>query len=374
MSINEKLNEVQNHETTPSRKRKAVVDISPKDIKGMRKSSKRENEKEEMKNKTSSSRKRKADADQRSFLNPDGETCWLNTVLQMVLTALDSEISLQPKGSQLWQLLVALQKADTSVSLNPMDVKKLLLQTDIERIKLNNLPKSFSCFGLPNNSLLLSSEKIGQQDCIDFFRCLNTNKESWPDVSNLFSISTVTETKCDGCKSITQQAVITGELYMTIYFSPLFNMSMKNHVQTHFNTFNEEIEGRRDEDGCGKTCKAWRRTRLADIKQTNHIIFFVDRRKHDESVICTTEFYVEKDSIIELTDVKGNSGKFIPLAILHHEGFILEDGETVGHYRADVKNIRSGQWFRTSDNEKPECLDSKDLSNQGSVFLYKRIQ
>ena len=62
------------------------------------------------------------------------------------------------------------------------------------------------------------------------------------------------------------------------------------------------------------------------------------------------------------------------MAILHHEGFILEDGETVGHYRADVKNIKSGQWFRTSDNETPECLDSKDLSNQGSVFLYKRIQ
>ena len=326
------------------------------------------------------SRKRKALTKQRCFLNPDGESCWLNTVLQMILTALDSENSLSDRGSLLWRLLVSLKKSCTTRSLNPMDVKKLLIKTDIERLKCNNLPKSFSAFGLPEtnefdltkSSEQLSSKRIGQQDCQDFFRCLNTNRDSWPDVSNLFSISTVTETKCDNCNSIVQRESIEGELYLTLNFSPHFNMSMNDHLKVHFDSYAEEIKDRRDEEGCGKKCKAWRRTRLADVQQTNYILIFVNR--FHPGIIHKTEFYVEKNSKINITDVKGNAANFIPLAILHYEGSIQDDGSTLGHYRADVKHIESGQWYRTSDNEEPECLGSKELSNQGTVFLYKRIQ
>ena len=79
---------------------------------------------------------------QRRIINPDAETCWLNSCLQLVLTALDFKDVICPTGSVLWQTLLWLQGKDSSVELDPTDVKLAILQTEQERIATQNVAKS----------------------------------------------------------------------------------------------------------------------------------------------------------------------------------------------------------------------------------------
>ena len=77
------------------------------------------------------------------------------------------------------------------------------------------------------------------------------------------------------------------------------------------------------------------------------------------------------DEEVLLMDMDGKLGKFTPLAIIHHSGNIR--GQTTqGHYRADVKNKETKNWFRTSDNEPPESLSVNGLTKMGYIFLYKK--
>ena len=50
--------------------------------------------------------RKRQDNIQRRITNPDAETCWLNSCLQLVLTALDFKGTICPTGSVLWQTLL----------------------------------------------------------------------------------------------------------------------------------------------------------------------------------------------------------------------------------------------------------------------------
>ena len=66
---------------------------------------------------------------QRRIENSDAETCWLNSCLQLVLTALDFKEMLCSTGSNLWQNLLWLQGKDSSTVLDPTGVKEIMIQT-----------------------------------------------------------------------------------------------------------------------------------------------------------------------------------------------------------------------------------------------------
>ena len=60
------------------------------------------------------------------------------------------------------------------------------------------------------------------------------------------------------------------------------------------------------------------------------------------------------------------------LAVLFHIGDV--DGhEAYGHYKADVLN-QEGNWHRTSDDDLPRKISERSVSNQGYIFLYKRLK
>ena len=84
-----------------------------------------------------------------------------------------------------------------------------------------------------------------------------------------------------------------------------------------------------------------------------------------------TTVNVNQDEEVNLMDMDGKVGKFEPMAIIHHSGNVI--GQTTqGHYRADVKNKETLNWFRTSDNEPPESLTVNGLTKMGYIFLYKK--
>ena len=314
---------------------------------------------------------------QRRINNPDLETCWLNSCLQLVLSALDFKETISETGSILWQNLIWLQGKDASVPLDPTDVKHMIIFTERERILIMNIAPSHTLFDLGNlpglNNEELRGRRIGQQDCKDFFFCIKENRDAWPDVFDLFSIKTLSETECCNCGHISRQEVSVDNSILFSLTCPTSEIKMKDYLEDQINGF-EEVKDWRDENGCGKLGNGRKRTKIINIDETEFIIFMLERlQKFNNQIhIVNTKVNVDPKEEVNLIDKDGKVGKFLPISIIHHSGSVIE--ETVrGHYRADVKNKETETWFRTSDNDQPKKLNSNELSKVGYIFLYKKI-
>merc|ERR1712030_7480 len=86
----------------------------------------------------------------RTIVNPDAQTCWLNSCLQLILTAMDHIEDIVETGSVLWDHLLWLQGKDHSVDLDPTDVKFVIINTERERIVRNNIQHNNMLFDLGN--------------------------------------------------------------------------------------------------------------------------------------------------------------------------------------------------------------------------------
>ena len=73
-----------------------------------------------------------------------------------------------------------------------------------------------------------------------------------------------------------------------------------------------------------------------------------------------------------LTDVNGVNGTFKPITVIHHSGQVIGN-TTIGHYQADVLDIETNQWIRTSDDELPTIITEHEITNQGYIYLLKRV-
>ena len=76
---------------------------------------------------------------------------------------------------------------------------------------------------------------------------------------------------------------------------------------------------------------------------------------------------------ITLKDTNNCEAMFELIFVIQHEGVLRGDGGSYGHYTADVKEQRSTNWFRTSDNAVPIPIYSSEVTKRGYVFLYKNI-
>ena len=322
--------------------------------------------------------KQSQECEQRRIFNPDAETCWLNSCIQLVLTALDYKYDLKETGSVLWDHLIWMKGKDPSVVLDPTDLKDVIVQTERERIITGNLAPNHLLFDLGNlpisvrNDREVSCQRIGQQDCKDFFFCLDENRKKWSDVFNLFKVNTLSMTECTACNNVSSQEVSGNERSFISLDCPSQAVSMKTFIEEKMNGY-ELIQDWRDEDGCNEKTAGKTSTRLSNVEDAEYIIFLIERLIQIEGnlEIKRTKVKVEKTEEITLTDNNGRSAKFFPIAIIHHSGNVI--GETTsGHYRADVKNYNTNKWYRTSDNDPPEDLSRKGLTQMGYIFLYKK--
>ena len=99
-----------------------------------------------------------------------------------------------------------------------------------------------------------SVNRIGQQDCQDFFLCLDENRELWYDVFNLFKVNTLSMTECVSCENVSKQDASNSASTMVKLECPHEPISMKQYIEQKMND-SEEIDGWRDEDGCGQVTK-----------------------------------------------------------------------------------------------------------------------
>ena len=178
---------------------------------------------------------------QRRIINPDLETCWLNSCLQLVLNALDFKENVSETGSILWQNLVWLQGKDASVPLDPSDVKQAIIFTERERILKRNIAPLHTLFDLGNLPGLNNDEfragRIGQQDCRDFFYCINENRDVWLDVFDLFSVKTLNETECCNCGYVSRQELSVDDRTLIALTCPTSEINMKKFLEDQLNGY-----------------------------------------------------------------------------------------------------------------------------------------
>ena len=69
----------------------------------------------------------------------------------------------------------------------------------------------------------------------------------------------------------------------------------------------------------------------------------------------------------------GTVARFEPIALIEHQGIMLSERETCGHYICDIKDDKSQLWFRTNDNRNPVEINVCDVTQKPVVVLYKKI-
>ena len=343
-----------------------LIDILPR---------KRRNQKESTIGKKRQKSLRPSDK-QRRLMNRDNETCWLNSCLQLVLTALDYEDYICQNGSTLWKQIVGLHNEGCSQALIPDGVKSTIIETERNRITTENSNQRLQLFGLETLSDSYGGpskkKRIGQQDSKDFFLCLDENKNDWPDVFNFLKVSTITSTTCGSCGYVSQQERADTDKTCIMLSCPASNVNFKMFLEENMNSV-EKVEGWRDQIGCGQITTGHVRTRICNILNKRYLIIILGRliRMGDELEIINTEVKVN-DDLITIQDNMGISADFAVRGIIHHHG--NKSGlNTFGHYMADVYNKSENCWFRTSDDSIPQQLTADAVSSKGYIYLLQNV-
>ena len=60
------------------------------------------------------------------------------------------------------------------------------------------------------------------------------------------------------------------------------------------------------------------------------------------------------------------------IAVVEFSGEITSFDHSSGHYKADVKDRKTNNWYKTNDNMLPQLIEESDVSEQGCVVLLKR--
>ena len=204
--------------------------------------------------------------------------------------------------------------------------------------------------------------------------CIDENRELWYDVFNLFKVNTLTMTECVSCKNVSKQDFSNNASTMVKLECPSMHVpvSMKLYIEQKMND-SEQIDGWRDEDGCGQVTTGIKSEKIANIEEVEFIIFRVQRliQVDQQQHIIRTEISVDPNEELNLVDSNGISAKFVPISIIHHRGNVVGTS-TEGHFLADVKNQNTNSWYRTSDNDHPVDITHSGLTKMGYIFLYKK--
>ena len=117
---------------------------------------------------------------------------------------MDHQDNLLENGSPLWEHLVWLLKKGNSGSLDPIPIRNLIIAKEKERILSQNVNPINRLFDLGDQEILSeknilfdpSRKRLGQQDCKNFFICLEENRKHSADVCDQFWFESKSFTIC----------------------------------------------------------------------------------------------------------------------------------------------------------------------------------
>ena len=236
---------------------------------------------------------------QRKISNFDGETCWFNSILQLILNAFDHERIKSPMNSMLGLML---KNHQMETLIDPRPLKNLIqheLDTSAERYQ----------------------QILHKQQCSrDALIILTENRDRWMDVfCSLYH--TIRHTSiCQNCSN--EYSMDTDQLYYEI-FCPENNTSLKMMLE---NTFNREEPVDFNCELCLTRGKANLRNRVVPEASSEFLIIQV-KRVHNN---YNNE--VEGTGTVNLLDPAGVPHIYTPIAIIHHRGGFGLSVRTLRHY------------------------------------------
>ena len=261
--------------------------------------------------------------------------------------------------------------------INPLEIRDLLLAKERDRILLKGVRPENRLFHYANTNStnesrlrsLSEASRIGQQDCKDFFLCIEQNKESWADVYSIFNFSTTKSTLCHNCQVESRPPNYDNQSFM-MFDCPQQDVTLSQYVGNHLNE-STSVNNWRHEDGCNRIGEATNRVRLVNVQSTQFMTIIVNRLMTDlqgHMTISNKKIFVESEvTVIDDNEVEH---KFKPIAVIYHKGHV-ENNDTRGHYMADVCDVRTGKWFNTSDDAVP--TETSSVTETGYIFLLKKV-
>ena len=100
------------------------------------------------------------------------------------------------------------------------------------------------------------------------------------------------------------------------------------------------------------------------------LIIIVERlTQNNHGALVINKSNIEMASDISIKGENNKQVQFKPVAVIHHDGDVDGD-DTFGHYRTDVLDVKTNQWFRTSDEDEP--IPISKVTSQGYIYLFKR--
>ena len=202
-------------------------------------------------------------------------------------------------NSELGTEILMLQSNKKNLSLDPTNVKQIIVSSEDTRIALRlseiesviqdqeQLARRIESIKATRLNLL-----NGQQCVRDFFVCLNENMESWPDVYSFLSFELTHSTTCLVCGQ--QNKSQTVQLYTEIPVPPT-NTNLSDYVEEVFNQ-STQVE-LNCEGSCQQISKREKRSALTSCRDSEFIIILLAR------AVLTMEGYHIVRNIVKATNM-----------------------------------------------------------------------
>lgn len=320
----------------------------------------------------------------RWFSNRHLESCWINSCMQLMMCLFDNIRNQDTKGrSQLWKKIWQMKQKKGKI--NPLPIRSILFEKELERITSQDVIQKERLFHFAESNTssphelakMKDTQRLGQQDCQDFFKCLLYNNISWPDVCSPFTATILQTIYCPICKTVSHQNDLEGAQSYIYIDAPRKDMRMDDLVNDYFNAPHEKV-WTHEKGGCGAKTYGQAYQRVKNIYQQEFLIFIVNRlTKSYPNQVIKNNTKIKLTPTIDIVESKNEysidstiSIKFQPIAIIHQNENTL-GSDTKGHYMADFLDYTSTKWVRTSDDAPPTEINFSDVSNQGYIFLYK---
>ena len=236
----------------------------------------------------------------RKFKNIDMTSCWLNSCVQLTLTAIDHCESQGTLTSELGLELLHLQLSENNKSLESTNLKYILVTAEDTRIatRISELAAEIDDpIQLENRTQDVKSLRLnliaGQQCVRDFFLCLNENFVSWPDVYFLLVFKTTHSTRCSSCQHIYQSE--TAQMYVKLQVPP-DNSNLNDNIEEFFNA--SSLVGVFCENGCQSVIEAEKSSKVTRTAETEFITVILTR-----AIETLDGFQLNKNKVIPTNDV-----------------------------------------------------------------------
>ena len=340
---------------------------------------KRKVSEEEDRSGSPSRKRRKPESRQHVFTNSDQESCWMNSCLQSMLAVLDHTDDLKGSGTTFWELLLWYKGMSSSTAINPQEIKELLYSRERQRIIEMNVSPQFRLFHFANTTstdpdeLDLQLNQRGQQDCKDFFICLEENKDHWQDIYNLFKFSYINYTVCTACNEATTPDTSSKNEHIIFHVTcPSNHVKLSSLIQK---TVHEpsQVTDWKHEGGCEQRTSGLNYRKIDNLTNLKFLLVIVERlTQHNDGGLQIIDTQIEVDGEFAVSDSQDRQVFFKPIAVIHHTGRVNKSStNTSGHYQTDILDADTDQWFQTSDEDLP--LPVATPSDQGYIIILKRI-